>query len=171
MGDFQRDGRRVRRPAGCAPLPCLALFGKPQPRMGCPTHDRFDEAGASVGPGCVCARPYFDPFDFLFQQMIIADVDGSDDPVHPVPPPPDPVIPGECCETGGQYLPITVAGQMLTMSSRNASFTQIQDPCRNLPSTFQCTTGTTAVVDTRGAGTCGRVAVIQPLMQPTAQFM
>jgi hypothetical protein len=150
-------------------LPCLALFGKPKPRFGCPEHDRFDESGALTGKPCVCKKYYLDPFDFLFQQMIMADTSGSDDPVHPTPPPPPPVIPGDCCETGGQYLPITVPGQTLTFSSKSASYSAVDDPCVNLPSTFSCYIGTTAVVDTRAPGFCGRVAVIQPLMFPTSQ--
>lgn len=144
-------------------LPCITCFGKPVPKP--------DDC-----------EP-LDPLAFLYQQWIIQqEASSGNNPVGPKPTPPDPPgPPTPSCANGGQYLALQQPWQILSMSGSNAVIQTAGGrgccggtstaACVNLPSTYYCQSGNTAIVDTRGAGACGGIALVTSVNQPGSRLM
>jgi hypothetical protein len=150
---------RLKKPQ-CQALPCLTVFGKPVPEYE------------------GCGKWKCDPFDFLVQQQALQVLDASGNSVN-TPQRSAAVAdiargPISACETGGQYMPLVVPGQLTSGIAGSNTFIQTSNTrlCVNPPSTFYfCPWGTTLGIETRTPGTCGRFGPAPILNGPGSIYM
>jgi hypothetical protein len=119
-----------------------------------------------------------DPFDNLVQQMAMQTLDASGNnwnaPQRGAVADVYALGPLSACETGGQYLPVIVPGQLLSGIAGSNTYIQTSKSrlCVNPPSTYYfCPWGTNLGIENRTPGTCGRFGTTPIMNGPGSVYM
>lgn len=135
------------------PLPCLSRFAKPVPTT----------------PSCYSGPGEYDALDFIVQEYLQQQVQASNNNrTMPQTARRSSATDSASGVAAGQYIvPTAPQFQVVTTGGYIQTIqTSPTQTCVNLPSTFYCQTGVTAVVDNRTIGFCGRLAPVMPPIGP-----